>query len=260
MTIAVGAGGDAKLLSRIEAFWAAHKETVDSLEKWVAEKHRVGALPECPAFVFPAESRKGYEAYQAFLKDHGVQALCSAFKKANKRQGKTVKAVFDTPARTYQGVLAKLKIVEAALGPGDGRGDENLEVFQDYEAPWLANAIGDFERLVAGGVITANSDAGLLALEAEINAEYATWKAGRVTDDESDEYGERVAAMDGRFAEMPARTLSGVAAKLRHLRYLLVNDGTLRTGDIVLVETSLAAVEQANKAGGNSAARSPTWQ
>ena len=58
--------------------------------------------------------------------------------------------------------------------------------------------------------------------------------------------------MDQRFAEMPAHTLSGVAAKLRHLHRLLVDDGTLRTHDIVLVETSLAAVEQVNKAGGAS--------
>ena len=92
-------------------------------------------------------------------------------------------------------------------------------------------------------------DAGLLALEAEIVREHAGWKAGRVEDDEADEYGERVCEMEQRFAEMPVHTLSGVAAKLRQLRYLLVDDGTLRNGDISLVETALAAVEQANKAG-----------
>ena len=91
-------------------------------------------------------------------------------------------------------------------------------------------------------------DAELLALEAEIIYEHAAWKAGKVKDGE----GERVCEMELRLAGMPVHTLSGVAAKLRHLRCLLVDDGTVRTDDIVLVETALAAVEQANKAGGAS--------
>ena len=95
-------------------------------------------------------------------------------------------------------------------------------------------------------------DAELLALEAEIIYEHAAWKAGKVKDGETDEYGERVCEMELRLAGMPVHTLSGVAAKLRHLRCLLVDDGTLRTHDIVLVETALAAVEQANEAGGAS--------
>lgn len=92
-------------------------------------------------------------------------------------------------------------------------------------------------------------DAELLALEAEIIHEEAEWKANRIKDDEAEEHGERVAEMHQRFAEMPACTLSGVEAKLRHLRHALVDDGTLRTDDIILVQTALAAVEQANKAG-----------
>ena len=105
-----------------------------------------------------------------------------------------------------------------------------------------------------------HADAELLALEAEIVYEYAAWTAGKVKDDEAEEHGERVSDMGQRFAVMPAHTLSGVAAKLRHLRYLLVNDGTLRTRDISLVETALAAVEQANKAEGEPGARAPNRQ
>ncbi len=96
--------------------------------------------------------------------------------------------------------------------------------------------------------MTANpdnhADTELLPLEADIVKEYADWKAGRVKDDEADEYGERVSEMEQRFAKMPAHTLSGVVAKLRHLRRLLVDDGTLRSGDISLVETALAGLEQ----------------
>jgi len=89
-----------------------------------------------------------------------------------------------------------------------------------------------------------HGDAELLAIAAEIGAEHADWKAGRIKDDEADEYGERVSEMEQRFAKMPAHTLSGVAAKLRHLRYLLVDDGTVRDHDIPLVETALAGLER----------------
>ena len=64
-----------------------------------------------------------------------------------------------------------------------------------------------------------------------------------------DEWADRMCKMEQRFAEMPVHTLSGVAAKLRCLRDLLVNDGAVRTRDISLVGTALAAVEQVNKAG-----------
>ena len=64
--------------------------------------------------------------------------------------------------------------------------------------------------------MTANpdnhADTELLPLEADIVKEYADWKAGRVKDDEADEYGERVSEMELRFAEMPVHTLPGVAA------------------------------------------------
>lgn len=146
-TIAGSAGEDTKLLSRVEVFWAAHKEAVGCFEKWLTEKHRVEALPECPVFRYPEATKEDHERFYAFLADHGVNALANSSHKANKRMGRAVKAVFDTPAKAYHGVLAKLKIVEAALGPGGGMGDEELEAFQDYEAPWLENAIMDFERL-----------------------------------------------------------------------------------------------------------------
>ena len=151
-TIAVGASGDAKLLSRIEAFWAAHNEAAVSSEKWIAEKKRVEALPECPPFLFPEATREDHQRYFAFLVEHGVDALADASNKANKRQGKAIKAVFDIPATTYQGVLGKFQIVHVAYGNGTDIGnDVDLECWQDHAAPWLENAIGDFERLAGHG-------------------------------------------------------------------------------------------------------------
>ena len=123
---------DAGLLSRVEAFWATHKEAADSSEKWTAEKERVEALPECPPFLFPEATHKDHQQYFTFLMEHGVDVLADASNKANKRQGRAVKAVFDIPAKTYQGVLAKFKIVHAAYGNGTDLGnDQDLECWQD---------------------------------------------------------------------------------------------------------------------------------
>ena len=138
---------DAELLSRVEAFWPAHKEAVGCHERWVAEHARVDALPECPPFRFPGATREDHLRYSAFLAEHGIDAFVDASGEAWERQGKAVNAVFDISAKTYQGVLAKLKIVEVAYGTGAGDGDADLEGNQDLDAPWLANAIGDFERL-----------------------------------------------------------------------------------------------------------------
>ena len=157
---------------------------------------------------------------------------------AQDRLGEIEKRIAETPTTTILGIVTKLRAEVFAEVDYDFTTTENV----------IKTTLAGAEYLLAQ---SQEGDAELLGLEAKINAEYAAWKAGGVTDDESDEYGERVSDMEQRFAEMPAHTLSGVAGKLRHLRWLLVDDGTLRTRDISLVETALAAVEQANKAGAN---------
>ena len=137
-------GEDSKLLSRVENFWAVHKEANDGAEKWHVEYERVHALPEFPPYTD--------KAYRAFFDEHTNHALFDISNKANKRQGRAVKAVFDIPAKTYRGVLAKLKILEVAYGTGCEDGDMDLEVYQDHETPWLENAIGDFERLAGRAI------------------------------------------------------------------------------------------------------------
>ena len=166
---------------------------------------------------------------------------------AQERLGEIEKRIAVTPTTTILGIATKLR----------------AEVFAEVEYEFtttenvIKTALAGAEHLLAQ---SQEADAELLALGARIINEQADWKAGKVKDDEAEEHGERVSDMEQRFAEMPAHTLSGVVAKLRHLRHLLVDDGTVRSSDIVLVETALAAVEQANRAGGNPAARSPTQQ
>ena len=151
-TIALGAGQDAGLFARVEAFWAAHKEAVGRYEKRVAECTRIEALPECPAFRFPGATREDFLRHYAFLDEHGIGALANASGEAWEREARAVKLVFDIPAKTYQGVLAKLKIVEEAYGTGAGDGDMNLESSQDLDTPWLESVIGDFERLAGRAI------------------------------------------------------------------------------------------------------------
>ena len=137
---------DAELLSRVEAFWAAHEEEKEKSDKRTANYNAITALPECPSF-------RDHPALSAFFEKHGQFALSDAANKANKRQGKAVKAVFGIPAKTHQGVLAKLKIVEVAYGTGNEDGDTDLDCWQDLDAPWLENVIADFERLLSGRAI-----------------------------------------------------------------------------------------------------------
>ena len=163
--------------------------------------------------------------------------------KATDRRDELERKIADTPAESYAGIGIKLLIGVDNLDPLDPGETRTADLLN------LESALADAEHLLAR---SQEGDAALLALDARIADEYADWKAGKVKDDEAVEYGDRVAEMEQRFAKMPVHTLSGAAAKLRHLRRLLVDDGTLRTHDIPLVETALAAVEQANKAGGAS--------
>ncbi len=169
---------------------------------------------------------------------------------AQERLGEIESRIAVTPTTTILGIVTKLR----------------AEVFVEVEYQFtttenvIKTALAGAEHLLAQSQ-EAEADAGLLTLGAKIAKEYADFKATKgKTDDEADEWADRISKMEHRFAEMPIHTLSGAATKLRCLRDLLIDDGTVRSRDISLVETTLAAVEQVSKAGGNPAARSPTQQ
>ncbi len=71
----------------------------------------------------------------------------------NDARGEAAQMVFESPAKTAEGVLEKLRIAYQANGdgPGTDTGDVDLSVFQDLEDPWMASIIRDLERLVGEG-------------------------------------------------------------------------------------------------------------
>ena len=86
-------------------------------------------------------------------------------------------------------------------------------------------------------------DAVLLALEAKLVDEYTALDAKRgKTDDEVDEWADRLDVLERQFADMPAHTLDGVAAKLRRLDYSNHRGGGTLP-EIPLIKTALAGVE-----------------
>ncbi len=43
--------------------------------------------------------------------------------------------------------LTRREAVKTGDGEGTGTGDVDLDAYQDWETPWMANAIADLERL-----------------------------------------------------------------------------------------------------------------
>ena len=146
------AAGDELLLTRIAAFHEIYDPSNNAHERWISEKERVEALPNCPPYCTPAEDRGAYNKYSKFFADRGVHALCERSNDLNMQCGKAALAVFATPAQTMLGAIEKLKIAYLAIGDGDGTctGDRDLEAFQDLDAPWMESVMADLERLAGG--------------------------------------------------------------------------------------------------------------
>ena len=229
--MAAAPDADAELLARVETFRRCHDEAVKTSEQWTSEKERVEALSDCPPYVTPAEDQKGFNRREAFMKRHGVRRLADRANQVHEQQGVAANAVFDLPAQTLQGAVEKLKIAYLAVGDGDGSGaDEDLEVFQDLDNSWLANAIRDFERLASGSAMTkqaTNPDAELFALCDEWRQSEAITEAANAADDAAVGRAEKTArraeldrackdagAALRRLWKAPAHTIAGVNLKI----------------------------------------------
>ena len=149
-TVAKAETRDAELFARVAEFYPALEKHNIASEAWAAGREEADAMPDCPPLVAPAFDKAGHDRWHAFMKAKGVWKLCRKSNAAGRALGKAANRVFAIPARTYRGAVEKVKIAYIATGDGDGTytGDADLDAYQDFENPWMVNAIGDLERLV----------------------------------------------------------------------------------------------------------------
>ena len=152
---------DSELLARVADFWTAYEKHDETWNAHQVRRPEIEAMPDYPPEL-PWDGEKTlsqaeYELHRkrileqaAFRERHGD--LWEAANEAGKQMGAAANAVFAIPAKTAKGAVAKLKIARRASGATaeGGDGDAELSCYQDYDAPWIDNAIADLERLVGG--------------------------------------------------------------------------------------------------------------
>ena len=148
-SVAEAATLDAELLARVAEFYPALEKHNIASEAWHTRHAEAEAMPDCPPHAAPAFDKAGSDRWNAFMKAKGVFKLSDKSNAAGRAMGKAANRVFAISARTYRGAVEKVKIAYIATGDGDGTytGDADLDAYQDFENPWMANAIADLERL-----------------------------------------------------------------------------------------------------------------
>ena len=132
---------DAELIARVAEFYPALEKHNIAAEAWATRRTEADAMPDCPPDAVPADDKAAHDRWHAFMKAKGVWKLSDKTNAAGRAMGKAANAVFAIPARTYRGATEKVKIAYLATG------DADLDAYQDFENPWMANAIADLERL-----------------------------------------------------------------------------------------------------------------
>ncbi len=141
-SVAEAGNQDAELLARVAEFYRALEKHNIAAEASSTRRDEAEAMPDCPPFSAP-------DRRTAFMEAQGASKLWNKMDAAGRRMGKAANRVFAMPARTYRGAVEKVKIAYIATGDGDGTytGDADLDAYQDFDTPWMANAIADLERL-----------------------------------------------------------------------------------------------------------------
>ena len=132
---------DAELIARVAEFYPALEKHNIAAEAWATRRTEADAMPDCPPDAIPADDKAAHDRWHAFMKAKGVWKLSDKTNAAGRAMGKAANRVFVIPARTYRGAVEKVKIAYLATG------DADLDAYQDFENPWMANAIADLERL-----------------------------------------------------------------------------------------------------------------
>ncbi len=140
---------DTELLARVAEFYPAREKHNLASEAWHTRREEADAMPDCPPDAIPAFDKAGHDRWTAFMKEQGVWRLSDKSNAAARAMGKVANRVFATPAHTYEGAAEKVKIAYLATGDGEGTltSDADLSAYQDYENPWMKNAIADLVRL-----------------------------------------------------------------------------------------------------------------
>lgn len=219
------ANPDAALISLIGEFHEAHTEAKPASERWVSEKDRVEALPECPPDFNPRDSQEGYERHEAFLTEHGVHALVDHSEECWRRTGALANRISATPAKTFVGVFEKLKIVRLATGDDAGTGDhdESLNAYHpDTGVSWFASVMSDFERII--GHVGGDADDPFVDLAKRYVAAVDAFDGNRVSDEEIENYDVKVLMpLEQQLAKLRPISRKGVVAAidlvLREQRY-----------------------------------------
>ena len=148
-------GKDAALLAQVAQFHALY-ETWDQLhEKAIAHHAAVKALPDYPSY-HPRSFNSMQEAQDAWRREDEFNEAHDSHKywdqsgRQGERVGALANAIFEIPAETVRGAFEKLKIVHIVVGNNHQDGDENLDAYQDWDAPWMETVMADFDRLLGG--------------------------------------------------------------------------------------------------------------
>ncbi len=139
-------GEDAALLAQVAQFHDLYDAWRAVWAKQCEHRARIDAMPDCPGFDPPTFSRD----YLAFLEVHDANRYDDDSGRLGEQTGAIANAIFEIPAETVRGAFEKLKIAHIVVGNNHQDGDENLDAYQDWDAPWMETVIADFERLIGG--------------------------------------------------------------------------------------------------------------
>ncbi len=145
-SVAEAATQDAELFACVAEFYRAFEKHNIASEAQRTCRAEAEAMPDCPPLIVQtADGRVVNERWHAFMEAQGESRLYDKMDAAGRKLGKAANRVFAIPARTYQGAIEKVKIAYIATGDGDGTytGDADLDAYQDFDTPWMANAIAD---------------------------------------------------------------------------------------------------------------------
>ncbi len=148
-------GEDAALLAQVAQFHELFETWGRVQEKAIAHSAAVKALPDYPSFdpsTFNSlqEAQEAWRREEEFVEAHDSHKYWDQSGRLGEQAGALANAIIETPAMTWRGAVEKFKIAHIVVGNNHQDGDEDLDAYQDWDAPWMETVIADFERLLGG--------------------------------------------------------------------------------------------------------------